>query len=164
LPTKNDSECVVGGNGDWCSEDIALLFKAAAKFPGGVVDRWQVIARYMSDHTETPRTWQECIGTYGKGSGVQAIGGGLQVGAASGWHSTGLKEAGDLGSYRDYGEHDGTREANVINVVEEIEVEWTDLRLEQLSKALKSFPPSSYKDDPSRQAFCSIFCLLKALD
>ncbi|KAI1320274.1 hypothetical protein EDD11_001489 [Mortierella claussenii] len=40
---------------DWSVEEIALLIKAANKFPGGVSDRWDTIAAYVALHTGLPQ-------------------------------------------------------------------------------------------------------------
>ncbi|KAF8946324.1 hypothetical protein BGZ47_000803 [Haplosporangium gracile] len=40
---------------DWSVEEVALLIKAANKFPGGVSDRWETIAAYVALHTGLPQ-------------------------------------------------------------------------------------------------------------
>ncbi|ORZ04442.1 hypothetical protein BCR41DRAFT_425944 [Lobosporangium transversale] len=40
---------------EWSVEEIALLIKAANKFPGGVSDRWETIAAYVALHTGLPQ-------------------------------------------------------------------------------------------------------------
>lgn len=151
---------------EWCANDIALLFKSVSKFPGGVVDRWQVIASYVSAHTDTKREWQDCIATYGKGSGIQSSSGTIQTGAVvSGWESKGMKEVGDLGSYRDWGDVPDRKEIKIEAIVEEVKfleelVEkikvvddgiWTDVQLKHLSTALKTYPPLLYTLDPTKR-------------
>ncbi|KAG0371912.1 hypothetical protein BGX24_001003 [Mortierella sp. AD032] len=40
---------------EWSVEEVALLIKAANKFPGGVSDRWETIAAYVALHTGLPQ-------------------------------------------------------------------------------------------------------------
>ncbi|KAG0310409.1 hypothetical protein BGZ99_000399, partial [Dissophora globulifera] len=40
---------------EWSVEEVALLIKAANKFPGGVSDRWDTIAGYVALHTGLPQ-------------------------------------------------------------------------------------------------------------
>ncbi|KAF9187709.1 hypothetical protein BGZ50_001770 [Haplosporangium sp. Z 11] len=40
---------------EWSVEEVALLIKAANKFPGGVQDRWETIAAYVALHTGLPQ-------------------------------------------------------------------------------------------------------------
>ncbi|KAF9125012.1 DnaJ (Hsp40), sub C, member 2 [Mortierella sp. 14UC] len=40
---------------DWSVEEVALLIKAANKFPGGVSNRWETIAAYVALHTGLPQ-------------------------------------------------------------------------------------------------------------
>ncbi|KAG0252939.1 hypothetical protein BG011_006640 [Mortierella polycephala] len=47
--SKNDS------TKEWSVEEVALLIKAANKFPGGVQDRWETIAAYVALHTGLPQ-------------------------------------------------------------------------------------------------------------
>ncbi|KAG0370937.1 hypothetical protein BC939DRAFT_527662 [Gamsiella multidivaricata] len=42
-------------NKEWSVEEIALLIKAANKFPGGVSNRWETIAAYVALHTGLPQ-------------------------------------------------------------------------------------------------------------
>ncbi|KAG0005362.1 DnaJ (Hsp40), sub C, member 2 [Entomortierella chlamydospora] len=40
---------------EWSVEEVALLIKAANKFPGGVSNRWETIAAYVALHTGLPQ-------------------------------------------------------------------------------------------------------------
>ncbi|KAF9274502.1 hypothetical protein BGZ68_000581 [Mortierella alpina] len=40
---------------EWSVEEVALLIKAANKFPGGVSDRWETIGAYVALHTGLPQ-------------------------------------------------------------------------------------------------------------
>ncbi|KAG0205307.1 hypothetical protein BGX28_003061 [Mortierella sp. GBA30] len=40
---------------EWSVEEVALLIKAANKFPGGVSNRWETIAAYVALHTALPQ-------------------------------------------------------------------------------------------------------------
>ncbi|GJJ69384.1 DnaJ homolog subfamily C member 2 [Entomortierella parvispora] len=40
---------------EWSVEEVALLIKAANKFPGGVSNRWDTIAAYVALHTGLPQ-------------------------------------------------------------------------------------------------------------
>ncbi|KAF9359685.1 DnaJ (Hsp40), sub C, member 2, partial [Mortierella sp. NVP85] len=42
-------------NKEWSVEEVALLIKAANKFPGGVNNRWETIAAYVALHTGLPQ-------------------------------------------------------------------------------------------------------------
>ncbi|CAG8814699.1 7453_t:CDS:2, partial [Racocetra persica] len=46
----------------WSVEEISLLIKAANKFPGGSLNRWERISEYVADHSGLPpRTNEELI-------------------------------------------------------------------------------------------------------
>jgi len=46
---------------EWSVEEVALLIKAANKFPGGVSDRWDTIAAYVALHTGLPQRDSEDV-------------------------------------------------------------------------------------------------------
>ncbi|KAF8985925.1 hypothetical protein BGZ46_000535 [Entomortierella lignicola] len=57
-PTVSSSSSQPSSNAptkEWSVEEVALLIKAANKFPGGVNNRWETIAAYVALHTGLPQ-------------------------------------------------------------------------------------------------------------
>ncbi|KAF9361649.1 hypothetical protein BGX26_000601 [Mortierella sp. AD094] len=57
-PASSSSPSPLSSNAptkEWSVEEVALLIKAANKFPGGVSNRWETIAAYVALHTGLPQ-------------------------------------------------------------------------------------------------------------
>ncbi|KAG9291541.1 hypothetical protein G9A89_021960 [Geosiphon pyriformis] len=59
---KGEKEKKFRDKAEWSVEEISMLIKAANKFPGGTVNRWETISDYVALHTGLPsRTNEELI-------------------------------------------------------------------------------------------------------
>ena len=60
------------GKGDWSNDELALLIKAVNVFPAGTNQRWEVVASYINQHTETPAIQRTAKETLSKAKELQS--------------------------------------------------------------------------------------------
>ncbi|XP_040581770.1 dnaJ homolog subfamily C member 2 [Lepeophtheirus salmonis] len=70
--SKNTSgEYSTGTGPEWSSDELALIIKAVNLFPAGTNQRWEVIASYINQHTQTPEIERKAKETLVKAKELQ---------------------------------------------------------------------------------------------
>ena len=60
------------GKGDWSNDELALLIKAVNLFPAGTNQRWDVVASFINQHTQTPAIQRTAKETLSKAKELQS--------------------------------------------------------------------------------------------
>lgn len=55
----------------WSNDELALLIKAVNLFPAGTVNRWEVVAQFINQHTKSPEIVRAAKETLGKAKQMQ---------------------------------------------------------------------------------------------
>ena len=58
--------------GDWSNDELALLIKAVNLFPAGTNQRWEVVANFVNQHTQTPLIVRNAKETLAKAKELQS--------------------------------------------------------------------------------------------
>ena len=58
--------------GDWSNDELALLIKAVNLFPAGTNQRWEVVANFVNQHTQTPSIQRNAKETLAKAKELQS--------------------------------------------------------------------------------------------
>merc|ERR1712110_75778 len=130
--------------GDWSNDELALLIKAVNLFPAGTNQRWEVVANFVNQHTQTPSIQRNAKETLAKAKELQS----------GNFHLSSLKEDANKRAYENLEKQQKKKDVKVDNAEASIRTEtaaevqginvtpWSAEEQKLLEQALKTYPAS----------------------
>jgi DnaJ family protein C protein 2 len=130
--------------GDWSNDELALLIKAVNLFPAGTNQRWEVVANFVNQHTQTPSIQRNAKETLAKAKELQSVN----------FHLSALKEDANKRAYENLEKQQKKKDVKVDNAEASIRTEtaaevqginvtpWSAEEQKLLEQALKTYPAS----------------------